>query len=56
MRDRTVCNCERPKKIDKKEARKCNCGRSPSGKCMSWHSLSEKVYIQRKSQYELSAS
>ncbi|MDC0971467.1 hypothetical protein OAS27_05505 [Alphaproteobacteria bacterium] len=39
-----------------KESRDCLCGRSPTGKCMSWHALSEKVYLQRKSQYELSAS
>ena len=56
MRDGTVCNCNRPSEIEQKESRDCLCGRSPTGKCMSWHALSEKVYLQRKSQYELSAS
>ena len=53
MRDRTVCNCNRPEEIEQKEERKCSCGRSPSGKCMSWHALPEKVYLERKSQQEL---
>ena len=56
MRDRTICNCNRPSEIEQKESRDCLCGRSPTGKCMSWHALSENVYLQRKSQYELSAS
>ena len=56
MRDRTVCNCNRPSEIEQKESRNCLCGRSPNGKCMSWHALSEKVYLQRKSHHELSAS
>ena len=28
---------------DKKE-NKCGCGRSPSGKCIGWHALSEEKY------------
>ena len=40
--------------IEKKEKRKCVCGRSPHEECMSWHALSEKVYLQRKHEYETS--
>ena len=54
MRDRTVCECNRPEEIEQNEERKCLCGRSPSGECMSWHALPEKVYFERKHQYELS--
>jgi hypothetical protein len=32
----------------------CGCGRSPTGKCIGWHGLSEKVYQQKKSDWELS--
>ena len=56
MRDRTVCECNRPEVIEQTEQRKCSCGRSSSGKCMSWHALPEKVYLERKSQHELSYS
>ena len=30
----------------------CNCGRSPTGKCMGWHDLSEEQYQQKKSVYD----
>ena len=30
----------------------CNCGRSPTGKCVGWHGLSEQQYQERKSTYE----
>jgi hypothetical protein len=30
----------------------CNCGRSPTGKCVGWHGLSELQYQERKSTYE----
>jgi len=56
MRDRTVCNCNRSAEIEQTESRDCSCGRSSTGKCMSWHALSEKVYLQRKSEYEASAN
>ena len=56
MRSRAVCNCNRPSEIEKTEDRECLCGRSPSNKCMSWHSLSEKVYLQRKTEYNISLS
>jgi hypothetical protein len=27
---------------------KCGCGRSPTGKCIGWHGLSEEMYQHRK--------
>ena len=30
----------------------CNCGRSPTGKCVGWHGLSEHQYQEKKSTYE----
>ena len=27
------------------EENKCGCGRSPTGKCIGWHALSEEEYI-----------
>ena len=27
----------------------CSCGRSPSGKCVGWHGLSEQQYQEKKS-------
>ena len=31
---------------------KCGCGRSPTGKCIGWHALSEEDYLKRKEAYE----
>lgn len=31
-------------KEDVKDFGKCGCGRSPTGKCMSWHGLDEAAY------------
>jgi hypothetical protein len=31
---------------------RCGCGRSPTGKCIGWHSLSESEFVQRKELYE----
>jgi len=30
----------------------CGCGRSPSGKCIGWHSLSEAEYQKRLETYK----
>jgi len=30
----------------------CGCGRSPTGKCMDWHGLSEEQYLEKKAAYE----
>ena len=31
---------------------KCGCGRSPTGLCVGWHSLTEEKYEERKKKYE----
>lgn len=31
----------------------CGCGRSPTGKCIGWHGLSEDEYQKKKSDWEL---
>ena len=30
----------------------CECGRSPTGKCIGWHVLSEEEYKKKKAAYE----
>ena len=30
------------------EENKCGCGRSPTGKCIGWHALSEEDYLKKK--------
>lgn len=30
----------------------CGCGRSPTGKCVGWHKLSEDEYRQKLAEYE----
>lgn len=30
----------------------CGCGRSPTGKCIGWHKLTEEQYLEKKAQYE----
>jgi hypothetical protein len=30
----------------------CGCGRSPTGKCIGWHKLSEDDYRQKLAEYE----
>ena len=32
---------------------KCGCGRSPTGKCIGWHGLSEQVYKEKLADWEL---
>ena len=34
------------------EAKKCGCGRSPSGKCIGWHGLSEEKYKKKLAAYQ----
>lgn len=31
----------------------CGCGRSPTGKCIGWHGLTEEVYKQKLADWEL---
>ena len=35
-----------------KEKNNCGCGRSPTGKCIGWHALSEEEYLKKKENYE----
>ena len=55
MRNIIICNCNRPEEIERKESRDCLCGRSVNGKCMSWHAMSEKIYLERKSRCQRSS-
>lgn len=34
------------------EIGKCGCGRSPTGKCIGWHGLSEEAFQQRLAEYK----
>ena len=31
---------------------KCSCGRSPTGLCIGWHSLTKEQYEKKKQEYE----
>ena len=31
---------------------KCGCGRSPTGKCVGWHGLTEEQYQEKKAAYD----
>jgi hypothetical protein len=35
-------------KENTEEFGKCGCGRSPTGKCIGWHGLSEELYQHQK--------
>jgi hypothetical protein len=37
---------------ENKEIGGCGCGRSPTGKCMGWHGLSEEDYRIKLAEYE----
>lgn len=30
----------------------CGCGRSPTGKCIGWHNLTNELYEEKKAEYE----
>ena len=34
------------------EANTCGCGRSPTGKCIGWHNMTEEQYAVKKAHYE----
>ena len=34
------------------EINSCGCGRSPTGKCIGWHNLSEDDYREKLKKYE----
>ncbi len=48
LRNTEVCTCNRPENIERLERRKCVCGRSITEYCMSWHSLCDKVFMQKR--------
>ena len=35
-----------------KEKMECGCGRSPTGKCIGWHALSEEEYQEKLKEYK----
>jgi len=37
---------------DEKKIGQCGCGRSPTGKCIGWHALSEDEFREKLAQYE----
>jgi hypothetical protein len=38
------------------EIGKCGCGRSPTGKCIGWHGLTESDYQTKLTEYKLNES
>lgn len=49
-------NPEQGKESVMSESSKCGCGRSPTGNCVGWHSLSEQDYKNKKAAYETAQS
>jgi hypothetical protein len=48
-----IDRCKQKKGVIKMtESPKCGCGRSPTGKCIGWHALSEEEYQEKKTAYE----
>lgn len=39
-------------KEDQSKVGQCGCGRSPTGKCIGWHGLTEEQFVERKELYE----
>lgn len=39
-------------KENPEEFGKCGCGRSPTGKCIGWHGLTEEAFKDRLEQYQ----
>ena len=37
---------------DKDKVGQCGCGRSPTGRCVGWHGLTEQAFQQRLSEYK----
>ena len=37
---------------DSSKVGQCGCGRSPTGKCIGWHGLTEQQFAERKELYE----
>ena len=52
LRNRTEETMQVRVKENTNEFGKCGCGRSPTGKCIGWHGLTEDEYADRKEKYE----
>jgi hypothetical protein len=51
MRDREE-NAARTNIKENKMSKDCGCGRSPTGKCIGWHNLTNEDYLQKKKDHE----
>jgi hypothetical protein len=40
-------------KEDKDKVGQCGCGRSPTGKCIGWHGLTEQAFKEKLEEYKL---
>ena len=40
-------------KEDQSKVGQCGCGRSPTGKCIGWHGLTEKAFREKLQEYKL---
>jgi hypothetical protein len=40
-------------KEDKDKVGQCGCGRSPTGKCIGWHGLTEEAFKEKLQEYKL---
>jgi len=40
-------------KEDKNKFGSCGCGRSPTGKCIGWHGLTEEAFKEKLQEYKL---
>lgn len=42
---------KKDKDMEVKEIGRCGCGRSPTGRCIGWHSLTESEYKEKLHEY-----
>jgi hypothetical protein len=40
-------------KEDQSKVGQCGCGRSPTGKCIGWHGLTEEAFKEKLEEYKL---
>jgi hypothetical protein len=45
-------NMQEQKQVVKESGVPCGCGRSPTGKCIGWHSLSEEEFQRRLAEHQ----
>ena len=43
-------------KEDQSKVGQCGCGRSPTGKCIGWHGLTEEQFKEKLEEYKLNES